>query len=102
MNRQPRRLPFLALPHVLSASIILSLAAVAHAQTYQIVETGNADIGFGALAQGICRGGGSRWIGPDRFYIAIAQDAVLLKRGADNEAARTFLAVLKGPEMRAE
>ena len=44
---------------------------------------------------------GSRWVVPDDLYPIIAQDAVLLKTGADNPAARAFLAFLKGPEARA-
>jgi molybdate transport system substrate-binding protein len=38
---------------------------------------------------------------PDSLHAPIAQDAVLLKRGADSEAARAFLAFFKGPEGRA-
>jgi molybdate transport system substrate-binding protein len=68
------------------------------AQTYQFVKTGNAEVGFVALSQVIRHDDGSRWIVPDRLYTPIAQDAVLLKRGAANPAARAFLAFLKGPE----
>jgi molybdate transport system substrate-binding protein len=71
------------------------------AQTYQFVETGNAEIGFVALSQVIGRNQGSRWIVPQNLYQTIAQDAVLLKKGADNEAARAFVAFLKGKEARA-
>ncbi len=71
------------------------------AQTYQFVETHNADVGFVALSQVAHHDGGSRWIVPDDLYRTIAQDAVLLKRGADNEAARAFLVFLKGPQARA-
>jgi len=71
------------------------------AQTYQFVETGNAAVGFVSLSQVIRQGGGSRWIVPDGLYKTIAQDAVLLKRGVDNEAARAFLNFLKGPQARA-
>lgn len=71
------------------------------AQTYQFVETGNAEIGFVALSQVARHGDGSRWIVPDNLHAVIAQDAVLLKRGADNEAARAFMTFLKGPEARA-
>lgn len=70
-------------------------------QTYQFVETGNAEIGFVALSQVINKKEGSRWIVPANLYPAIAQDAVLLKTGADNEAARAFVAFLKGKEARA-
>ena len=71
------------------------------AQTYQFVETGNAELGFVALSQIVRHAEGSRWLVPDSLHAPIAQDAVLLKRGADIEAARAFLAFLRGPEGRA-
>lgn len=67
-------------------------------QTYQFVETNNAELGFVALSQVIGKDEGSRWVVPADLYAVIAQDAVLLKKGAENEAARAFLAFLKGPE----
>ena len=71
------------------------------AQTYQYVETGNAELGFVALSQVIGQAGGSRWIVSDDLYTTIAQDAVLLKQGEDNEAAQAFVTFLRGPEARA-
>ncbi|MBT6117824.1 MAG: molybdate ABC transporter substrate-binding protein [Rhodospirillaceae bacterium] len=71
------------------------------AQTYQFVETGNAELGFVALAQLAGREGGSRWLVPEALHAPIAQDAVLLNRGADNESARAFVAFLRGPTARA-
>jgi molybdate transport system substrate-binding protein len=71
------------------------------AQTYEFIATGNAELGFVALSQVIFVPGGSRWVVPAKLYSEIAQDAVLLKAGAGNDAARTFLAFLKGPEARA-
>jgi molybdate transport system substrate-binding protein len=71
------------------------------AQTYQFVKTGNAAIGFVALSQVVRNDDGSRWIVPEKLYSPIAQDAVLLKRGAASAAARAFLAFLKGPQARA-
>jgi molybdate transport system substrate-binding protein len=68
------------------------------AQTFQFVDTGNAELGFVALSQVVERQGGSRWIVPARLYNPIRQDAVVLKTGAGNEAARAFIAFLKGPE----
>jgi molybdate transport system substrate-binding protein len=70
------------------------------AQTYQFVETGNAEVGFVALSQVINKDEGSRWIVPDNLYATIAQDAVLLKKGEGNPAAKAFLTFLKGPEAR--
>ncbi len=71
------------------------------AQAYQFVETGNAEVGFVALSQVARHAGGSRWIVPDDLHAPIAQDAVLLERGAHDEAARAFLDFLKGPAARA-
>lgn len=71
------------------------------AQTYQFVHTGNAEVGFVALSEVVGRKEGSHWIVPEHLYSPIAQDAVLLKRGAGNAAARAFIAFLKGPQARA-
>lgn len=67
-------------------------------QTHQFVATGNAELGFVALSQVIGDDGGSRWTVPAGLYPPIRQDAVLLKTGADNDAAKAFLDFLQGPE----
>lgn len=71
-------------------------------QAYQFVASGNAEVGFIALAQ-VARdpNKGSRWIVPANLYKPIAQDAVLLRRGADNPAAKAFIVFLKGQAARA-
>ena len=66
------------------------------AQTYQFVITGNAELGFVALAQVIAHERGSRWIVPSELHSPLAQDAVLLAHASDNEAAAAFLAFLRG------
>jgi len=71
------------------------------AQTFQFVDTGNAELGFIALSQIAAEPSGSRWLVPQTLYPPIRQDAVLLKKGAGNAAAAAFLAFLKGPEARA-
>jgi molybdate transport system substrate-binding protein len=68
------------------------------AQTFQFIDTGNAELGFVALSQVIERKEGSRWLVSNNLYSPIKQDAVLLKKGADVEAAKAFLQFLKGPE----
>lgn len=68
------------------------------AQTYQFVYTGNAELGFVALSQIIGHNEGSRWTVPNHLHPPITQDAVLLKRGAKNEAAQAFLNFLKHPQ----
>jgi molybdate transport system substrate-binding protein len=65
------------------------------AQTFQFVATGNAELGFVALSQVVSNGEGSRWEVPAGLYEPIRQDAVLLKTGEDNEAAKGFLEFLQ-------
>ncbi len=71
------------------------------AQTFQFVDTGNAEVGFVALSQVAFVKDGSRWVVPGNLHAPIEQDAVLLNPGEKNEAARAFLAFLKGPEAKA-
>lgn len=71
------------------------------AQTFQFVETGNAEVGFVALAQIATVEGGSRWIVPAHLHSPILQDAVLLKAGEGRATARAFLEFLKGTEAQA-
>ncbi|WP_127143858.1 molybdate ABC transporter substrate-binding protein [Pelagibacterium montanilacus] len=61
-------------------------------QTYQFIDTGNAELGFVALSQVMGRADGSRWIVDEDMHDPIAQDAVLLS--PDNAAARAFLEFL--------
>lgn len=68
------------------------------AQTYQFVYTGNAELGFVALSQIIGHNEGSRWVVSNRLHSPITQDAVLLTRGAKNDAAQAFLNFLKHPQ----
>lgn len=70
-------------------------------QTYQFVATGNAELGFIALAQLAGTSEGVQWRVPDELYEPIFQDAVLLKKGADDEAAQAFIAYLKGEKAHA-
>ena len=72
-------------------------------QAFQFVATGNAELGFVALSQVAIPGKpaiGSYWIVPPDLYGEIRQDAVLLKPGADNPAARAFLGYLKSEPAR--
>lgn len=73
------------------------------AQTFQFVSTGNAPLGFVALSQVQSDGQireGSGWIVPETLYAPIRQDAVLLRRGANNPAARALMDYLKGEVAR--
>ncbi len=73
-------------------------------QTFSIVATGNARVGLVALSQVMSLPEGSRgnWIAvPDDMHEPIRQDAALTARGSSNEAARAFLAYLKGRDAQA-
>ena len=67
-------------------------------QAHQFVAAGAADAGFISLSQ-VWRDGqlisGQGWLVPARWHDPIRQDAVLLKRGASNQAAIAFMAFLK-------
>ena len=70
-------------------------------QAFRFVATGNAEFGLVALSQ-VGRGvAGSHWVVPAGLHAAIAQDAVLLRQGLGDGAARAFLDFLRGPEARA-
>lgn len=73
------------------------------AQTFQFASTGNAEVGFVALAQ-VWKDGkiskGSAWLVPANLYSPIRQNAVLLKQGKDKEAALALLAYLKSSKAR--
>ena len=67
-------------------------------QTYQYVYTENAQLGFVALSQVFLDGKisqGSAWVIPSHLHNPIQQDAVLLNKGHDNNAASALLNYLK-------
>ena len=70
-------------------------------QAFQYVQTGAAELGFVALSQVIDEPGGSRWVVPAGDHAPIDQQAVLLKTGANSEAAKAFLKFLKSGEAKA-
>lgn len=67
-------------------------------QAYQFVHSSNADLGLVALSQVVSHQNGSRWIVPEHLHEPILQDAVLLRRGAANAAAKAFLEFLRSPQ----
>jgi molybdate transport system substrate-binding protein len=71
------------------------------AQTYQFVVTKNAELGFVALSQVMEDKTGSSWKVPQKLYEPIRQDAVLLKKGEANPAAKALMTFLKGSESKA-
>ena len=70
-------------------------------QAFQYVQTGAAELGFVALSQVVGEPGGSRWVVPASNHTPIDQQAVLLKTGANSEAAKAFLTFLKSGEAKA-
>ena len=72
-------------------------------QTFNFVQTGNAELGFVALSQ-VLEGGklknGSMWVIPQTLYAPIQQDAVVLKRAANNDAAQALVKLLKSPNIK--
>jgi molybdate transport system substrate-binding protein len=70
-------------------------------QTFQFVQSGAAELGFVALSQVVASRGGSRWLVPATMHTPIDQQAVLLRTGERNPAARAFLDFLRTPEARA-
>lgn len=67
-------------------------------QAFSFVSTGNAELGFVALSQ-IYEGGklksGSLWVVPGKLHASIKQDAVLLTKSKDKQAAMALMAFLK-------
>lgn len=71
-------------------------------QAFDFVATGNAQLGFVALSQGIGAGKGQWWVVPQADYTPIDQSGILLKPGADKPAAKAYLEFLRtSPEVRA-
>lgn len=73
-------------------------------QTFQFVDTGNAELGFVALSQVMEDGKikkGSAWVVPGKFHEPIRQDAVILNNGKDKPAAAALMDFLKGEKAQA-
>jgi len=73
------------------------------AQTRQFIASGAAEMGFVALSQlsAEAKSTGYHWVVPQALHNPIRQDAVLLKRGADNPAAKAFHAFLQSDSAKA-
>ncbi len=64
------------------------------AQTHQFISSGNATLGFVALSQVYKNGqfnSGSGWVVPPDLHQPIRQQAVVLRRAADREAAQALM-----------
>ena len=71
-------------------------------QTFQFVASGAAEMGFVAMSQlpEQSSSKGYRWLVQQELYRPIRQEVVLLKRGADNPAAKAFLIYLRSEAAR--
>lgn len=70
-------------------------------QAYQQVASGAAELGFVALAQVRDADGnvpGSHWIPPAHLYDPVVQQAIILQRASNMQAAQDFMAWIRGPE----
>jgi molybdate transport system substrate-binding protein len=64
-------------------------------QTQQFVDSGSAELGLVALSQVIGKPVTQTWLPPQESYPVIKQNAVLLKVGEANDAAKAFLEYVK-------
>ena len=72
-------------------------------QTFNMVASANADLGFVAKSQVFENGmlkGGSAWTVPAQLHSPLRQDAVLLTRAQTNPAAEQLLVFLKSSQAR--
>ncbi|MEM9176586.1 MAG: molybdate ABC transporter substrate-binding protein [Myxococcota bacterium] len=68
-------------------------------QTFALVASGNAELGFVAASQLVARDDvGSGWLVPRDLHAPIRQEGVLLARSAGNAAARSFFDALVSRE----
>ena len=65
-------------------------------QAYAMVASGNAELGL--IAHSLVRERDHAWLVPNGYHMPIRQQLVLLQRAADNTAAQTFLAFLRGAD----
>ena len=72
-------------------------------QAHAMLATGNAELGFTALAYLLATPGEPSlryWLVPTTMHAPIRQEAVLLRRAASNPAALAFMAFLRGTQAR--
>lgn len=74
------------------------------AQAAQFVESGNAQVGFVALAHALApamKGNGRYWLVPAEAYPALDQGVVVISRSAHKQDAEDFVSYIKTPEAAA-
>ena len=70
-------------------------------QALQFVKSGAAELGFVAYSQVVKEPAHTYWLVPANFHTRIVQDAVLLRPGENNAAARAYLDFLRSAEAQA-
>ena len=73
-------------------------------QTFSMISSGNADLGFVAMSQVFEDGklkNGSVWVVPGHLHSPLKQDAVVLVRGRNNPAALQLMTFMKSGQARA-
>ena len=73
-------------------------------QTFSMVSSGNAELGFVAMSQVVEDGklkSGSAWVVPANLHSPLRQDLVLLKKGKTNPAALQLMTFMKSGQARA-
>jgi molybdate transport system substrate-binding protein len=71
-------------------------------QAHQFVASGNAEMGFVAYSQILNdnKPRGSYWMPPQDFYKPLHQNVILLEKGKNSDAAKSFLTFLKNKKAR--
>ena len=85
---------------VYSADVSRIVKGTSTSQAFHFIATGAAQLGFVAVSQVIHVPGGSRWIVPKSLHAPIEHQAILLRTGANNPAAKAFLQYLRSPAAR--
>ena len=72
------------------------------AEMHRLLNEGKAELGFTALSMlnPSKKIEGSPWVIPKNYYPTLEQQAILLKHGENNQAAKDFLAFLKSQQVR--
>jgi len=70
-------------------------------QTFALVESGNADLGFVALSQALTYEGGGSWAAvPEEYHAPVRQDAIVLGRGRSKASVAAFVEYLRSDRAR--
>src|ERR1700674_579587 len=71
--------------------VLMRPSPLVAAPAFRLDDARNAEVGFIALFQLCAVADGTRWLVPQDLYSPIRQDAVLHKKGADDERSKAFI-----------